>query len=718
MGKVTYGIRFSQKSPFSQEIRETKQRLKRYATLGKHLDAAKTCLTLADLLLMQADYMDADEDILVTLQDAIKYASKAIRTFTQYESHHGLAKSYMLTIRCLLKQEDYDKAIDAKGALLTLFKLPNAKVKDKRLLQQAYSLIGDCYLSRSQQEPGCAKYMDLVFANKYYERERRVLDCMTVDDVANKDASELRALNRSSFFNLGLTKAKLQPYQEDEAAITYLQKAIKSNKTLQDKTAERRAWWELGNLHYRRRDWDKTLECQRRDLDLGQQLQEDELESYVELIRTCLEREDYPTCMDLTRRMRIMVFGNLSYDPTHPKPGESGCSTTAMDHNDDLLIDIDDFYPLKHHNTNGDGATVDEDLAERQALVKLVIQRILTIRDRRDELQTLVERKITGRPLALVCLSLGQQLTEADMLASALPHVDMGLAQFNTNDQGSWSHSLGRLHLELLKLKADLHWQLRDMNKQDLLALNRKILGLINHFCNDRQDKSDYLVYAVERCRDIYLFFEDNEMADIWDHKLQTVLENVKDTDHQMDLDPSSQQKEEPLASPTSQALFPKPLFDMSQVSTSFSVTVAVPLNQNQIQLGVICEDSMETMDWLMSKVAGLCWQLYSIEPVIRQFKFQDKLYSQTDMLYTIMDQKKTGDYQLVAVVDGIVEKPLVDIYDSICSRRKHTASPRIQDIMRQQTAGSKLSLHGAGKLCHGLRAEHANIPFFFLSLG
>ncbi|KAI8071811.1 hypothetical protein BC940DRAFT_293798 [Gongronella butleri] len=657
MGKVTYGIRFSQKSPFAQEIKERKQRLKGLVTQGKQLDAAKSCIDLGELLLHQADYDDTQDDQIQSLAQALRYCVKANQVFEHSQKYHWLARSLTLMVQCYQKQEDYDKAIEHNRQLIELFKQPDAKVKSKTMLQQAYKLMGDGFFCRAQLDPGRSKHDDMANANKYYEKERTVLDRLSAKEVGDNDA--WREMLRSSHFNLGVAKAKLRPFMDDRAAEQSLKQAINDSHRMHDVAHERRTWWELGNLYYRQREWDKTLECQRKELAFGQSLEEDELASYIDLMRTCLEISDYKSCMVLVREMRKLVGDD-----------EQGMATQSLD----------------------------EDGDERKELVELAVNRVAAVRDRRSELEELSERNVTGRPMAMACLALGEAQTEADMLASALHTVQLGLMQFDSKNKSEpLLLSMGTLHLRLLELKANLHWHLRDLSLDDTIKLNRQIINDAKQYCTDKEKAVEYISAAVERNRDIYAYYNQPEKAAQWDQHLDHILDTTDDVE--MAYDQSSQSESLGPASPPLLKLS-KPLFDLAQVKTTMSMIVNVPLKCKEVQIGVICEDTMETMDWLACRVASLCWEQHGIQPKITQFYLQDHPLDMDDVLTKLLDLAGRRTYHLEAVVNGLVEKPLIDLYNNVCARRSEKPSPLIQEVLKDQATSSKISLRGSG-LCH-----------------
>lgn len=409
--------------------------------------------------------------------------------------------------------ERFDDAFALGNKLVDLFEQPNPKVKDNTLLQQSYKLVADTYFTHGLLGNHISKNSDLPFALEFYEKERKVLDTMTPDLLKGDNVAAYADDKRSSDFNLGVIKAKLMnpSFSGGEAAKDHLKKAIKGSIDLDDVDSERKAWWELGNLFSKLGEIDNMVGCLEKELSLARKHNlGDELGSMIDLVKALVQLEDYSACMEICREMRLYVA----------------------------------------RTTTGDELEIQNDLVQE------IVDMVLTVQARRLELTELfktakevhfshnksnnvdihtsfydydnprIRNAVIGRTMrrqiGTVCLSLGQLLSDSNLLAASQKVVDDGLSYVvdadtdDSNLKEDVSLPLMRLRIKLLQIKADNHWNLHDCSMDQLVTMNKTVIELATMYLQDQQEQLEALLPSQTRNRDICHYYDHLQEAAQW----------------------------------------------------------------------------------------------------------------------------------------------------------------------------------------------------------
>ncbi|KAI8081458.1 uncharacterized protein BX664DRAFT_361619 [Halteromyces radiatus] len=705
MVKVTYGIRFTKQSPLAQEIKARKRRLKLYMEQDDTTKACKIALDIADLLLSQIDYIDTDlpatdqeRDKIDYATEALKFCTKANGVFIKQNDYRRLAQSYLLMIRSYQRLGNYDEAIQRNTKLLEFFKQPHPKIKDKQLLQQSYKLMGDTYFTHGHLGDRISNHTDLPMACKYYEQERKVLSVMTVKDV-DGDHSTLTDLMRSSDFNMGVIKGKLAIYQHDQTVEQHLQDAIKAAANLDDVDNERRSWWELGNIYVRRGQWDKALECQKKELKLVKKHGLDDiLASTVEMVKTLLELNDYSGCLALCRDMETSVI------QIYKGEGLEAAKAMAQETKDIVLtiqsrrIELDQLV-----------ANADQECINYNRSKNIDIYTTYNNYNNTTLRNTIIGRKLR-RQIATVCESLGQLLYNYSMFLSAASVVEMGLTYVVDDDNvdSTIALPLMLLRIQLLQLKASIHWARHDTSLNELAALNQDIITLATNHTQDRLQQLDIILTAQQRNHSLYHYYGQTEKAAEW-HRMARKTENqynrlagiTKDEeDLEATTDEDNDDNGDALMDKTS-SHNPQPLFGPADKASRMTITVSLSLRNKMEHMLVPCEDDMDTLEWLGKEVTRRSWELYGIEPIISHFRLDDTDLFPDDTLNILAQHQEK---KLDAIVQGYQVKTLLEVYNNACSRIKKSPLPQIQRVLKDKSSDTTvLSLRGTGLSSEGI---------------
>ncbi|KAG0179480.1 hypothetical protein DFQ28_002791 [Apophysomyces sp. BC1034] len=477
-----------------------------------------------------------------------------------------------------------------------------------------------------------SKFTDFDHARVYYLKERTVLDTLTSDDY-DKDGKVLADLIRSNNFNLGVIETKFPDTKQK--AEDYLITALKQAKTLTDAENEKKTWWELGNTFKKRGDLDRVLQCQAKELLLIRRhgFNYDEIPCLTERVKTHLELGNYKTCLEICKEIR----------------------------------DIE--------GVDGEGIG--------SATMDLVTRTEATVRDITNLPTEIDELTMISR--ARLYLDLGQMHYDASMTRSALTWAETALEKLGRRED--INVELQMLRIDLLQLKANSQWALRDTSLSNLIELNNEILSCIRTYVTDNRDRIDLSRPVYERFIRMYDYYERPAESDRW---RQVIVDAEKEYEELNELTDSSTCDE------FGDTCDPSVMEHKAKVTASLAfmtVRVNVPLGDREETMLIPCRRSRGTVEWLMEETAKRTWENYGVEPNITFLRVDKASLFPDDLIAdVILDANST----ISAVVEGYKRKPFSDHYQNICKRMKKPVNQSVVDSLGTNNNGV-LSLRTAG---------------------
>ncbi|KAF7727965.1 hypothetical protein EC973_006853 [Apophysomyces ossiformis] len=476
----------------------------------------------------------------------------------------------------------------------------------------------------SKHDPDESKFTDFDHARLYYFKERTVLDTLTSDDY-DKDGKILADLIRSNNFNLGVIETKFP--DTEQKAEEYLITALRQAKTLCDPENEKKTWWELGNALRKRGILDRVLQCQEKELLLIRRhgFDTDEIPCLVEHVKTHLELGNYKKCFE-------------------------GCKE---------IKDIED--------TDGDGVgSATLDLVNR---TQALLNEIAKLSPGLDELT------IIGR--ARLHLELGKLKSQmhygAAMIRSALTWANTALADMRGRED--INVELQMLRIDLMQLKANCQWDLRETPVPELVELNNDILSCIRTYVADARDRVDLLRLVYERFIRIYNYYEQPDESERWrqvmidTEKEYEALEATDDsTTDELEYNGDLSLKDHKTASAASRAFM--------------TVRVNVPLENKEEIMLIPCRKGRATVEWLMEETAKRAWDNYGTEPNITFMRLKEATLYPDDLIADVIHDT---DSTISAVVNGFKRKMLSDHYENICKRMKIPMNQSVVESLKSQ---------------------------------
>lgn len=197
----------------------------------------------------------------------------------------------------------YSSAIQHGLITINLFKQRNDQSRMKSNLQNAYKILGDIYFTKSLSKTE-SRYSDYENAHKFYKLEKEMIDSMVLSDIEDPEQDDLKRLEQSSHFNLGVMGSKIPSlYTQAEKN---LQAAITLAHKLEDFSAERSGWWELGNLYKRAGQHDNVKFCQNEEFNVTKKhgFKQDQFYCFQ-------EKSKYNESICLNHTMELIVFYTL-----------------------------------------------------------------------------------------------------------------------------------------------------------------------------------------------------------------------------------------------------------------------------------------------------------------------------------------------------------------------------------------------------------------------
>lgn len=155
----------------------------------------------------------------------------------------------------------YHLAVQHGLTAINVFK-QGEQSQNKSNLQNLYKVLGDIYFTKSLNQEEC-RYDDFQNAHRYYKLEREIINTMTLEDIEDPEPDDLTKLIQSSHFNMGVMESKIPSWYK--AAEINLKRAVTLASGIKDFTAEKIAWWELGNLYKRVEQYDNVRFCQEKE---------------------------------------------------------------------------------------------------------------------------------------------------------------------------------------------------------------------------------------------------------------------------------------------------------------------------------------------------------------------------------------------------------------------------------------------------------------------
>ncbi|KAI8981852.1 hypothetical protein BDF20DRAFT_432732 [Mycotypha africana] len=169
----------------------------------------------------------------------------------------------------------------------------------KEYLQTSYRALGNIYFQKSLH-PKNARHDDVEIALHYYNKEREILATMAKEDIeGNVDDNYLEALMQASNYNTGVMQCKVPHFRKEGEA--NLKRAIQQAEELKDPMSEKKAWWELGNLYKRIKNFDLVKRCQKEEHRLieDNSFTDDEIYCFNERMYFHLFLGEYCNCLQL-----------------------------------------------------------------------------------------------------------------------------------------------------------------------------------------------------------------------------------------------------------------------------------------------------------------------------------------------------------------------------------------------------------------------------------
>ncbi|KAI9309361.1 hypothetical protein BJ944DRAFT_23099 [Cunninghamella echinulata] len=516
MGKITYGIKLAKSSPFAEEIKGRKRKLKQYTQENNEKLAGRVLLDLADLYLNQAEYIDPEDPTSTQgyyrqqdLEECLNYCKKAIKVFKKKKLYRYLARTYIIMIQCYHKIPDFDNGILINVQLLDLFRTSKSDLKDNSLYQQAYKLLADAYFTHGHSDN--RKFKDFKYAEQFYEKERKIILKMTADNVGG-DQLLLKDIKRSSNFNIGVIKSKLSyEIQDISEPIKYLMDAIEDAKQLKDYDSERKTWWELGNLYSGRGKWELTLDCRLKELELTKKYQlGDQLAVMIEVAKIYIMMESYSACMELCRDMRS--WANSIYS-NEKKNEDDGYDLQSA--NDMIQAVVDMVHKMRDQRRRFKQLINNYDTIESAKRCNDLDKN----NDNNSNNIHGVDHKKLCLQIVEECLSLSELFGELELAKPALDIIDTGLKYcklIEKQDQMGEDYLLYVLEIELLETKANIYMTWFFTSLTMLEDLNQQIVENAKKYIKDEIKQMDIMIDAFERFTQIYYYFDDGDLYEKW----------------------------------------------------------------------------------------------------------------------------------------------------------------------------------------------------------
>ncbi|KAG1169187.1 hypothetical protein G6F70_008620 [Rhizopus microsporus] len=616
--KVTYAIGFIRQSPFAQELKEQQSRYDTELELGNKRKAATIALEISDLLIAQVDEIDPGLPVHVQEQDrrkfltkAIGYCKEAIKIF-QRDKHspdtmYDLVSAYYNLCQCHSSLEDYEAAI--RYGTIALSYMPRED-QDKSKLQMIYKTIGDTYFIKAT-DPDESRHDDFFHAYEYYMKEKSILETMTLDDV-DRDPTVLPQFHRSNKFNLGVVCSKLP--NKREFAEKFLKDAVEDAQTLKDYANEKKTWWELGN-HYRRVNQDHLVKaCQIREMNIIRQhgFHEDELPCLEERIKFHLEMKEFVECYRLSKRLKELT-------------------------NEDTKEYYTSIYSL---------ITQTEQLMGRY--------------EEQDNIHSCTPETLFYK-VSLI-YELAQLLMENQMHRAAFRIADQAL-----RDIDAFKSSTGQMistYLNLLQIKAESQWQLRESNIEDYIDLDNQTLEFIDKHTRYTRIQLEHKIDVYKRRIEIHTYYNQTQ-------RVNHFKKLLKDTEARLEVLPDIIQ-DDPMDVDEQVSITPlrfgnriTPSHKLLLKSDTINIRINV-LFPEPVLVRILCYDLKQTVKWLMEEIRRRTWQIHGIEPIISRLKIKDSDLYPNDLIQDVFLEL---DQQVDAVVTGTALKSALDIYLNACDR-------------------------------------------------
>ncbi|KAI9248759.1 hypothetical protein BY458DRAFT_550844 [Sporodiniella umbellata] len=624
--KVTYAIGYIRQSPFAQELKELKLRYETEVELGNANKASTLALGLSDLLIAQVDEIDPDlpdhvqeEDTRKYLERAIYYSKKAISMLQKKkESHfqHDLVSAYYNLCQCQLSLQDFTSAI--RYGLVAASYMP-ADNCDKHKLQSIYKSVADAYFIKGI-DPHVSRYNDFLHAFEYYQKEKALIDIMTLDDV-DRDPTILPQLNRSSNFNLGVVCSKMMAKDKIVMAEGFLRQAIEQAQKLQDLANEKRTWWELGN-HFRRTSQDSFVKgCQVKEMNIIRHhgFKDDEPPCLEERIKFHLEFEEFQESHRLCKRYKEL-----------------------------LILEYREYY---------------------EAIYDLIVESEQLISRYKEKSQS----NINTLNSTIEKVALLQELTviqmDNQMLRAAVKSADRGLQDLKHCYNSSSQTAI--LYLELLELKLDALWQLRESNIETYININNQSLEFIETHIRNPKEKLEQKRDMYKQRTLIHTYFNQetrsNHFKELWmEANAKCEKQSASKDNIQADISNKSQLDFGTRITPSHKALL-----NMNSSIIQVCVLLPEPLN-----IHITCYDTGLSINWLIEEIKTKTWQIHGYEPIISQLQSEDSDIMHSDSIGDVIFQQN----QIVkAITTGTVLKSILEIYLNACERSNIEPSPSIR---------------------------------------
>ncbi|OAD01886.1 hypothetical protein MUCCIDRAFT_163837 [Mucor lusitanicus CBS 277.49] len=572
MGKtVTYGIQYKQADSLTEGYKYHISKYNSFLAGNNRIKAAETALELIEWLEADSNEL-AEEDehkFTTVMRKSIDLSRKAVRIL------ESINYKSLLPRLC-----EYDSALkhglEAISRLEELQSMHQSLPKMRSLFQSTYRMLGDIYFMKSN-DTSAARYADYEHAQKYYKLERDVIDTMTLDDIEDPQEDDIKRLIQSSTFNLGVMESKMHTtYSEGESN---LKRAIMWAQELQDYASEKSAWWELGNLYKRIRQYDLVKECQKREYQLviQHEFTEDQLLCYEEKMKFHLFLGEYNECAYLYKKAE-----ELETDSIHA---------------------YENLFNM-----------------------------VKRVKSAKEHLESLITTNNMNSSTSALFMEFVELLQKFDLYRMLIKFVDDNLiALLNTRD---FSHLI---YAQLLQYKTEAQWKLRESvgifdPKEDYLKSSNETFDYVEAYFMDSPLNQLQLTIGVFKIRvKIHEYFDQNFQMESCKKMLTEVIKEERmmaqkmQNNYTMDVTFPGRNRITPV--------FNKDTKKKIRVNILFSTPKELVIQYDPVP---------ETVQKLMEDIANRCWNCYGVEPIMSHMRTMDHdIYPQDYVRNIIVEENQ-----------------------------------------------------------------------------